>query len=305
MRLVLIFSVILLAGLISCKPAPKTSQSKPRIVATTSILADGIRNLVGNQAEVVALMPAGVDPHLYKASVRDLDLLTSADIVVYHGFYLEGKMTEIFEKLALRQDLIDVSQGVNPDQLIRSGPESHSVDPHIWFDIKLWSSALSYAASQLSQKRPDWKSTIESNSNRYLQQLDSLDQVTRLKVNELKSKNQVLVTAHDAFAYFGKAYGMEVYSLQGLSTLSEPGLRDLTELIEVIQTFEVKAIFAEQTISPKALNAVAKGVESKNQSVKLAGPLFTDSLDAEGTPAGTYLGMFATNLQIIYENLLP
>lgn len=305
MRVAVIFSMILLGAFTACKPAPDTSQSQPRIVATTSILADGIRNLVGEHAEVIALMPAGVDPHLYKASVRDLDLLTSADIVVYHGLYLEGKMTEIFEKLALQQSLIDVSQGVDPDALIRSGPESHSVDPHIWFDIKLWSSAMQYAADQLAQKRPDWKSIIESNSARYLQQLDSLNQITRLRVNELKSKNQVLVTAHDAFAYFGKAYGIEVYSLQGLSTLSEPGLRDLTELIEVIQAFEVKAIFAEQTISPKALNAVANGVKSKNQQVNLAGPLFTDSLDAEGTPAGTYLGMFATNLQIIYENLMP
>ncbi len=305
MRVAVIFSMILLGAFTACKPAPDSLQSKPRIVATTSILADGIRNLVGEQAEVIALMPAGVDPHLYKASVRDLDLLTSADIVVYHGLYLEGKMTEIFEKLALRQSLIDVSKGVNSDALIRSGPESHSVDPHIWFDIKLWSSALTFAAGQLSKERPDWKSTIESNSRIYFQQLDSLDALARLRVNELKSKNQVLVTAHDAFAYFGKAYGMEVYSLQGLSTLSEPGLRDLTELIEIIQAYEVKAIFAEQTISPKALNAVAKGVESKNQSVKLAGPLFTDSLDAEGTLAGTYLGMFANNLQIIYENLLP
>jgi manganese/zinc/iron transport system substrate-binding protein len=300
----LIFILILFSTL-ACKSSDKAEGIKPRIVATTSILADGIRNLVGNQAEVIALMPAGVDPHLYKASVRDLDLLTSADIVVYHGLYLEGKMTEIFEKLALRQTLINVSEGIDPAQLIRSGPESHSVDPHIWFDIKLWSSALNYAADQLAKEMPEWKSIIESNSARYLQELDSLNQITRLRVNELKSKNQVLVTAHDAFAYFGKAYGMEVYSLQGLSTLSEPGLRDLTELIEVIQAFEVKAIFAEQTISPKALNAVANGVKSKNQQVNLAGPLFTDSLDAAGTPAGTYLGMFATNLQIIYENLLP
>ena len=300
----LIFILILFSTL-ACKSSDKAEGIKPRIVATTSILADGIRNLVGNQAEVIALMPAGVDPHLYKASVRDLDLLTSADIVVYHGLYLEGKMTEIFEKLALRQTLINVSEGIDPAQLIRSGPESHSVDPHIWFDIKLWSSALNYAADQLAKEMPEWKSIIESNSVRYLQELDSLNQITRLRVDELKSKNQVLVTAHDAFAYFGKAYGMEVYSLQGLSTLSEPGLRDLTELIEVIQAFEVKAIFAEQTISPKALNAVANGVKSKNQQVNLAGPLFTDSLDAAGTPAGTYLGMFATNLQIIYENLLP
>lgn len=301
--LLIFFSFLLLFE--ACKPAAETQREKPLIVATTSILADGIRNLVGDKAEVVALMPAGVDPHLYKASVRDLDLLTNADLVVYHGLYLEGKMTEIFEKLTLSQSLIDVSQGVPQGELIRSGPEAHSVDPHIWFDINLWSKALKHASKELVKWKPEWKSNIESNSATYFQKLQTFEEEARTKVNELKSNNQVLVTAHDAFAYFGKAYGLEVYSLQGLSTLSEPGLRDLTELIEVIQEHQVKAIFAEQTISPKALKAVANGVAEKNQQVKLAGPLYTDSLDAPDTPAGTYLGMFQTNLNIIYQNLLP
>jgi len=274
-------------------------------VATTSILADGIQVLVGDQAEVIALMPAGVDPHLYKASVRDLDLLTQADLVVYHGLYLEGKMTEIFEKLAKQQVLIDISKGIPTDQLIRSGPESHSVDPHVWFDISLWSAALAYASQELQLWQPSWKSQLQTTTQIYLQQLDALDQQTREKVQDLVQHNQVLVTAHDAFAYFGKAYGLPVYSLQGLSTLSEPGLRDLTELITLIQTYQVKAIFAEQTISPKALQAVARGAAEKNQVVKLAGPLYTDSLDAPNTPAGTYIGMFETNLQLIYSQLLP
>jgi manganese/zinc/iron transport system substrate-binding protein len=290
--------------LFSCKSDSKEKRIKPRIVATTSILADGIRNLVGDQAEVVALMPAGVDPHLYKASVRDLDLLTNADLVVYHGLYLEGKMTEIFEKLAYSQTLIDISQGLPKDRLLRSGPESHSVDPHIWFDVNLWSIAMEYASQKIVEWRPEWKSVVEQNSILYLQQLDQLDFEVRTKVNELRSAGQVLVTAHDAFAYFGKAYQLEVKSLQGLSTLSEPGLRDLTDLIQLVEDNNVKAIFAEQTISPKAIRAVAAGAAEKNHSVVLAGPLFTDSLDAEGTPAGTYIGMVKTNLNIIYKNLL-
>jgi len=289
----------------SCTSTSKSTHSKPLIVATTSILADGIQKLVGDQAEVVALMPSGVDPHLYKASVRDLDLLTQADLVVYHGLYLEGKMTEIFEKLAKQQELIDVSKGIPEDQLLRSGPESHSVDPHVWFDILLWSAALAYASQELQAWQPSWKPQLQANTQAYLDQLHALDQRTRERVQELVQNKQVLVTAHDAFAYFGKAYGLPVYSLQGLSTLSEPGLRDLTELITIIQTYQVKAIFAEQTISPKALQAVARGAAEKNQVVKLAGPLYTDSLDAPNTPAGTYLGMFESNLQLIYSQLLP
>ncbi|MCM0042213.1 MAG: zinc ABC transporter substrate-binding protein [Algoriphagus sp.] len=289
----------------SCTSTSKSTRPKPLIVATTSILADGIQQLVGDKAEVLALMPAGVDPHLYKASVRDLDLLTQADLVVYHGLYLEGKMTEIFEKLAKQQALIDVSKGIPTDRLIRSGPESHSVDPHIWFDISLWSAALAYASEELQTWQPTWKLQLQANTQAYLDQLEALDQLTQVKVQELVQRKQVLVTAHDAFAYFGKAYGLPVYSLQGLSTLSEPGLRDLTELITIIQTYQVKAIFAEQTISPKALQAVARGAAAKNLMVKLAGPLYTDSLDAPNTPAGTYLGMFETNLQLIYSQLLP
>ncbi|GMQ27376.1 metal ABC transporter solute-binding protein, Zn/Mn family [Algoriphagus confluentis] len=302
LRGLIFFSILALA---SCKSESETKRIKPRIVATTSILADGIQNLVGENAEVVALMPAGVDPHLYKASVRDLDLLTTADLIVYHGLYLEGKMTEIFEKLSLTKTLINVSEGVDKNQLIRSGPEAHSVDPHIWFDAKLWAQALDYASEKLLEWKPDWKDEIEKNTDSYLQKLAILDREAAAKVAELKSKNQVLVTAHDAFAYFGKSYGLEVHALQGLSTLSEPGLRDLTQLIQLIEIYQVKAIFAEQTISPKAIQAVANGVRNKNRTVKLAGPLFTDSLDAPGTPAGTYLGMFETNLNTIYENLIP
>jgi manganese/zinc/iron transport system substrate-binding protein len=296
--------LLLILASFACKSDSKETRTKPLIVATTSILADGIKNIVQEQAEVVALMPAGVDPHLYKASVRDLDLLTNADLVVYHGLYLEGKMTEIFEKLALSQTLIDISLGLPQTDLIRSGPEAHSVDPHIWFDVNLWSIAMEYSAAQIIIWKPELKSMIESNSKIYLSKLNRLDAEVRTKVNELRSTGQVLVTAHDAFAYFGKAYQLEVKSLQGLSTLSEPGLRDLTELITIVQENKVKAIFAEQTISPKAIRAVAAGAAERNHKVNLAGPLYTDSLDAEGTPAGTYIGMVQTNLKIIYESLM-
>lgn len=301
-RFLIPFLLILIS--FACKSDSKETRAKPLIVATTSILADGIKNIVQDQADVLALMPAGVDPHLYKASVRDLDLLTNADLVVYHGLYLEGKMTEIFEKLAINQRLIDISQGLPKAALIRSGPEAHSVDPHIWFDVILWSKAMEYAAGQIIIWKPEWKSKLEPNSKKYLKDLILLDAEVRTHVNELRSSGQVLVTAHDAFAYFGKAYQLEVKSLQGLSTLSEPGLRDLTELITIVQENKVKAIFAEQTISPKAIRAVAAGAAERNHQVKLAGPLYTDSLDAEGTPAGTYIGMVQTNLKIIYESLM-
>jgi len=289
---------------LACKFENPEERIKPQLVVTTSILADGIRNLVGDAADVIALMPAGVDPHLYKASARDLDLLLEADIVLYHGLFLEGKMTEIFEKLSLRKDLINVSENIPLELLLRSGPESHSVDPHIWFDVKLWSMAMAHAAAELILINPTWETIISTNSKSYQAQLAELDRATNLKISELNKSNQALITAHDAFAYFGKAYGIEVLGLQGLSTLSEPGLRDLTGLIKFIVERNIKAVFAEQTISPKAIQAVVAGCESQNHQIKLAGPLYTDSLgDLEGE-AGTYIGMVHTNVSVISQSLI-
>jgi manganese/zinc/iron transport system substrate-binding protein len=297
--------ILILLVLVSCTFESKETRTKPLIVATTSILADGVQNLVGDLAEVIALMPAGVDPHLYKASVRDLDLLQEADLVVYHGLFLEGKMTEIFEKLAYKQSLINISENLPEDRLLRSGPEAHSVDPHIWFDVELWSMAMQHTADQLIKWKPEWKKRFESNSTAYQKELKSLDEEIQNQVDVLRTANQALITAHDAFAYFGQAYQMEVQGLQGLSTLSEPGLRDLTGLVEFIVSRKIKAVFAEQTISPKAIEAVVAGCANQNHAIKLAGPLFTDSLDALGTPAGTYIGMVRTNVQVIFQNLKP
>ncbi|SFT51684.1 manganese/zinc/iron transport system substrate-binding protein [Algoriphagus locisalis] len=287
----------------ACKFENKEERLKPKIVATTSILADGIRNIVGDKAEVVALMPAGVDPHLYKASVRDLDLLQEADLVIYHGLFLEGKMTEIFEKLAFSQNLINVSEEIPQDLLLRSGPEAHSVDPHIWFDVSLWSKALAHASEELIIWKPDWKTSITTNTESYLSELAALHQDNLAKVAELRKANQSLITAHDAFSYFGKAYNLEVLGLQGLSTLSEPGLRDLTGLVSFIVERNIHAVFAEQTISPKAIEAVVAGCANQNHEIKLAGPLYTDSLGAADSSAGTYIGMVKTNVQVIFESL--
>jgi manganese/zinc/iron transport system substrate-binding protein len=300
-KLLLILPLLLLS--FGCKFNNPEERTKPQIVTTTSILADGIRNLVGENADVVSLMPAGVDPHLYKASVRDLDLLQNADLVIYHGLFLEGKMTEIFEKLAFSQSLINVSENIPNEQLLRSGPEAHSVDPHIWFDVSLWSLALSHASDEIIKWKPTWKESVNENTASYLAQLSLLHQDNLTKVAELRKANQALITAHDAFSYFGKAYDLEVLGLQGLSTLSEPGLRDLTGLVSFIVERNIHAVFAEQTISPKAIEAVVAGCENQNHEIKLAGPLYTDSLGAPDSSAGTYIGMVTTNVQTIFESL--
>ncbi|MEP0711685.1 MAG: zinc ABC transporter substrate-binding protein [Algoriphagus sp.] len=300
-KLFILLPILLLT--FACKFDNPQEREKPLIVATTSILADGIRNLVGDKAEVVSLMPAGVDPHLYKASVRDLDLLQNADLVIYHCLFLEGKMTEIFEKLAFSQNLINVSEDIPNELLLRSGPEAHSVDPHIWFDVSLWAMAMKRASDELINWQPAWESSVYKNTNAYLNELAALHQDNLKKVAELRKANQALITAHDAFSYFGKAYDLEVLGLQGLSTLSEPGLRDLTGLVNFIVERNIHAVFAEQTISPKAIQAVVAGCENQNHHINLAGQLYTDSLGAPDSSAGTYIGMVKTNVQTIFESL--
>ena len=290
-------------SLVSCKWDQNDEEGKFKITTTTNIMADGVKALVGDSAAVTPIMAIGVDPHLYKASQRDLDLLFEADLVIYHGLHLEGKMTEVLRKFSRTNDVIDQG-GLLPEEELISNPDyATSVDPHIWFDVSLWKTAMTAIARELAERKPDWKGYVENNLAAYQKKLDSLDIYNRQEIRQLTEQGQVLITAHDAFSYFGKAYGIEVRGLQGLSTLSEPGLRDVSELVSYIIEHQIKAIFIEQSISPKALEAVVEGCKRRGHQVRLAGPLYTDSLgDPEGE-AGTYLGMVSSNVKTIVENL--
>lgn len=292
-----------LLALLSCKWDSRDSAGKFRITTTTNIMADGVKALVKDSAEVTPLMAIGVDPHLYKASQRDLDLLFQADLVIYHGLHLEGKMTEVLRKFSRTNEVINQGEFIPRELLIMDPVYANTVDPHIWFDVSLWKKAMTAIAGELIEKRPEWTSYIETNLEEYQRVLDSLDHYTRKEINVLTEKGQVLITAHDAFSYFGRAYNIEVKGLQGLSTLSEPGLNDVSRLVTFIIENNIKAIFIEQSISPKAIEAVVEGCKRRGHQVKLAGPLYTDSLgDPEGE-AGNYIGMVKTNVRNIVENL--
>lgn len=289
--------------LCSCKWEQGEGENIFRITTTTNILADGVRALVRDSAEVTPLMAIGVDPHLYKASQRDLDLLFDADLVLFHGLHLEGKMVEVLEKFGRTNEVIDQGKLVPSEELLMDPNYSNSVDPHIWFDVDLWKKAMTGIARELVIRKPEWKDYVEQNLLAYQNTLDSLDSATRSEIRSITNKGQVLITAHDAFSYFGKAYGIEVKGLQGLSTLSEPGLRDVSDLVSFIIENNIKAIFVEQSISPKALEAVVQGCRRRGHTVRLAGPLYTDSLGEPEGKAGTYVGMVQTNVRTIVENL--
>jgi manganese/zinc/iron transport system substrate-binding protein len=298
--LVLIVFVSLLG---SCKKESANENGKIKIVTTTGMIKDAVENIAGSTVEVIALMGPGVDPHLYKATQGDLEKLTNADIVFYNGLHLEGKMGEIMEKLGRLKPVIAVSSEI-PESRLRTVPGFQGThDPHIWFDVKLWEEAVKTISSFLQEYDSSNAALYTANSKKYLSQMDSLHDVTKKRIMEIPASQRVLITAHDAFGYFGDAYGIEVRGLQGISTMSEFGLKDVTELVNFIISRKIKAIFVETSVSQKSINAVVEGCHQKGWDVKIGGSLYSDAMGAEGTPEGNYIGMVSKNVETIVNSL--
>ncbi len=293
-------ALVLLAG---CAPGPDRDAGgadRPlRVLATTGMVADAARMVGGDQVEVTALMGPGVDPHLYKASERDVRALTGADLVLYNGLHLEGKMAELFERLAARRHVVPVADAI-PDSLRLEPPAFEGQpDPHVWFDVALWSLAVERTRDALIEARPGARATFESRAAAYLDTLRALDAWTRAEMAVVPERQRVLVTAHDAFGYFGRAYGVEVVGLQGISTVSEFGLADVRRLVELIVSRGVKAVFIESSVPRRSIEAVVEGCRSRGHRVAIGGTLHSDALGAEGTPEGTYVGMVRANVRTI------
>jgi manganese/zinc/iron transport system substrate-binding protein len=298
----LIAVLILLSACADKKDQP-VGDRKFRIVTTTGMIKDAVEHVVGDKAEVIALMGPGVDPHLYKATQGDLEKLTSADIVFYNGLHLEGKMGEVFEKLGHLKPVIAVSKDI-PESRLRTIPGFDNLhDPHIWFDVKLWEEAVKAVAGFMVDYDSASTTFYQSNSKTYLARMDSLHRSVKQQLLQIPEQQRVLITAHDAFGYFGDAYGIEVRGLQGISTVSEFGLKDVTELVNFIITRKIKAIFVETSVSQKSINAVVEGCNQKGWNVKIGGSLYSDAMGAAGTPEGNYLGMVSANVNLIVTAL--
>jgi manganese/zinc/iron transport system substrate-binding protein len=286
-----------------CSENKSVADEKIKIITTTGMIQDAASFISKDFANVEALIGPGVDPHLYKASQGDLEKLTSAQVVFYNGLHLEGKMNEVLEKLARIKPVISVSKDI-PDSLLREAPGFGGThDPHIWFDVKLWKHAAVTISKSLIDLYPAHNLTITQNRNDYLSLLDSLDNLVRKDLSEIPEKQRILVTAHDAFGYFGDAYQIEVHGLQGISTLSEFGLRDVTNLVAFITGHQIKAIFTETSVSTKSIEAVVEGCRKRGWAVKIGGALYSDAMGAPGTAEGTYFGMVRANSKLISNAL--
>ncbi|SFB71951.1 manganese/zinc/iron transport system substrate-binding protein [Flexibacter flexilis DSM 6793] len=281
----------------------KSHDGKLRVLATTGMIADAAKNIVRDSAEVAALMGAGVDPHLYKATQSDLLKLTRADVVLYNGLHLEGKMAEVLEKLARQKTVVAVSDGIPRPMLNYSEAFGDHPDPHIWFDVQLWRMTVQEMSRKLQSTDTVHAAFYAANAAQYLAQLDSLDTWVKQEMNRIPPQARVLITAHDAFGYFGRAYRVEVKGLQGISTVSEFGLRDVADLVNFICERKIKAVFVESSVPPRAIEAVIEGCRDKGHEVRVGGTLFSDAMGAAGTPEGTYIGMVQANVRTIVQAL--
>ncbi len=296
-------SVLALAAL-TCG-CGETADARPgavRVVATTGMVADLARVIGGQQVEVTALMGPGVDPHLYKASALDLDRLRGAHLVLYSGLGLEGRMGDLLAKLARRRPVVAVAEALDPARLLEPPELEGHFDPHLWFDVGLWAETTTVVAEALAEVAPAHAALFRSRAAAYRTELKALHEEVKRELATIPAGRRVLLTSHDAFRYFGRAYDLEVHGLQGISTVDDPGVKDIREMAELIATRRIRAVFVESSVSPKAIRAVHEWVRRRGHELKIGGTLFSDAM-GDTPPADTYVGMVRANARTIVEAL--
>lgn len=300
-RLCLILLPLLI--LAACGPAGGgPDNGKLQAVATTGMIGDAVANVGGDLVEVQSLMGPGVDPHLYQASAGDVGRINEADIIFFNGLHLEAAMADVLEQTQT-VNTVAVAAVIDESLLLRPAEFEGQFDPHVWFDVELWQTVVGEVRDSLVELDPDNAAEYRSNADTYLDELVELDEYVAGRVQEIPEARRVIVTAHDAFNYLGRAYGLEVRGLVGISTASEAGTRDISELAAFIAERQIPAVFVESSVSSRAIEAVQAAVRADNHEVEIGGELFSDAMGDEGTDEGTYLGMVRHNIDTIAEAL--
>ena len=298
-RAIAILAVIVVLG---CKNN-KEDNGKLKVVVTTSMLTDLVKNIGADLIEIEGLMGPGVDPHLYKASEGDVSKLFNADVIFYNGLHLEGKLVAVFEKMEAQKTTVALGEFLAKEGLIGSDYFASNYDPHVWFNIQYFKEFSDKVTSVLSEKDPKNAASFTANNLAFQQELDLLHTAVVNTIATLAPEKRILVTAHDAFNYFGKAYGFKVVGLQGLSTATEAGVQDVQKLSEYIIANKVKAIFIESSVPRRTIEALEAAVLSKGHQVSIGGSLYSDALGDGGSVEGTYVGMFLYNVKTIVNAL--
>ena len=297
-----IIPILVVTTVLGCKNN-KVDNGKLNVVVTTTMLTDLVKNIGGDLINLQELMGAGVDPHLYKASEGDVSKLFNADVIFYNGLHLEGKLVSIFEKMEAQKTTVALGEFLAKDGLIGSDYFASNYDPHVWFNIQYFKEFSNKVTAVLSNKDPKNAKRYRSNNLAFQQELDLLQTRVVDAIATLAPEKRILVTAHDAFNYFGKAYGFTVVGLQGLSTATEAGVQDVQKLSDYIIQNNVKAIFIESSVPRKTIEALQAAVLSKGHQVSIGGSLYSDALGDAGSLEGTYTGMFLYNVKTIVNAL--
>ncbi|MHA6483087.1 metal ABC transporter solute-binding protein, Zn/Mn family [Paenibacillus sp. strain BS8-2] len=303
--LFLSFTAIAVAACGSEENGAPGTNGKITVTTTTGMIADIVSEVGGEHVAVTGLMGPGIDPHLYKASQGDVKKLDGADIIFYNGLHLEGKMAEIFERLEERKPVVAVSQDID-ESMLHGDPNAKggaTYDPHIWFNVKLWMSAVEVVRDTLKEHDQEHADYYESRSTDYLAELAELDAYAKEQIGLIPEESRILVTAHDAFGYFGEAYGLQVVGLQGMNTMSEYGSKDVAELRDFLVEKGIKAVFVESSVSTKSIESVIEGAKQLGHEVVIGGQLYSDAMGDPGTVEGTYVGMVKHNVDTILKSL--
>lgn len=295
--------MVLIFLIIGCSSDSSKKASQPSIVTTTGILADLVQNIAGPELTVQGLMGPGTDPHLYKASQGDIRKLASAEIIFYNGLHLEGKMTEILEKMSQNKKVIAVSSDINKQKLIPLEGATSTYDPHVWFNVGLWRQTIPVIHEALAESFPAYASSFKENAARMDSLYADLHQWVTEQVASVPETQRKLITAHDAFGYFGKAYDIEVYGLQGISTVAEYGVNDINRMVDLILETRIRAVFVETSVPQRSIEAVVAGVRAKGGTVNIGGTLYSDALGGPDSRADTYIDMVRHNVRTIVQAL--
>ena len=291
------------AGLAVPTAAQAADAGKLSVVATTGMLADTVREIGGDRVEVTALMGVGVDPHTYRQTRSDVAKLTRAKLIVWHGLHLEAQLEDLFKDLARRKPVVALADTIPKTQLLADEQNPQIFDPHVWMDPQLWQPVVTAARDALIQVDPAGKATYERNAARYAEQVAALDKRVKARLGAVPAARRMLVTAHDAFRYFGRANGYEVLGIQGISTESEASLHQVEKLVGILVERKIGAICVESSVSDQNIRALVEGAAARGHKVTIGGELFSDAMGQPGTPEGTYLGMIEHNANTIAKAL--
>ena len=304
LRFFLLITTFLLLTACSGGSAAAPDDGRLQITTTTSMITDITKVVGGDYVDVTGLMGAGIDPHLYVASEGDMELFQEADVIFYNGLFLEAQMTEILEQIGERKTVVALASQIDTELLLPWELYPDEFDPHVWFDVSLWMKAVEAVRDTLVEADATNAAAYQANATQYLEELTALDAYVKEQAARVPAEQRILITAHDAFHYFGRAYSFDVRGLQGISTASEAGTGDVQALADFITDKQIPALFVESSVPVRNIEALQEAVRSRGFDVTIGGQLFSDAMGDPGTPEGTYVGMVRHNIDTIVGALL-